>query len=382
MELHTLRLQRFRNHLDSSFEFGSGTNVLLGDNGQGKTNIIEAISYLCLTKSFYAGSDDLVVSFGQQSFEVDGTFIGTAGNEHTVRVIYDKPSTAKVYSVNRMQAEPLSSVIGKFPVVVFSPEHTPITMGGPAERRRFTDLVISQSSAIYYQELLEYRRVVRHRNKILLNAKLARRSPDALLEPWDEQLVQLGSTIMHRRMEFVQEFLPYIYTAYHQLVGHEEEPAMEYRPARLIDPNASSEDIRQILREELVVKRYDEERTGSSLVGPHRDEFALKINNLDLRRYASQGQHKTFLVALKIGEFFYLKERCDEPPILLLDDVFTELDEHRSRQLMRFVEELSQTFITTTNPEIVDHLAAQNDRNRQFTIQNGAVVEQRTLSTT
>src|SRR5689334_22639147 len=139
MHLTTLTLQHFRNHLGSTFEFGEGTNILLGDNGHGKTNVIEAISYLCLTKSFYAGSDVPVLNFEKDMFDVEGTFVFERGFEYQVRVAYSKPQTEKVFTINRRRVEPFSSVIGKFPIVICSPEHAPITMGGPGERRRFVD---------------------------------------------------------------------------------------------------------------------------------------------------------------------------------------------------------------------------------------------------
>lgn len=374
MRLTALKLVNFRNHLESSFTFGSGTNVLLGDNGQGKTNVIEAISYLCLTKSFYAGSDHVALHFGQDMFEVKGALEVAGARESRVRVAF--ADGAKAYTINRHPIEPLSSVIGKFPVVIFSPEHAPITTGGPVERRRFMDFVISQSSASYFHDLLEYRKVLRQRNKILLDARIARRDPGTLLEPWTEQLVKLGGALMTKRMIFVREFQSFISSAYHHLVGVEEEPMITYQPLSVKRDDQLGAECSEILRNEVLRKEKEEKRLGTTLVGPHRDELECTINGIDLRKYASQGQHKTFLIALKIGEFFYLKERCSETPILLLDDVFTELDERRAKQLLSFVDQLSQTFITSTSGHPFDHLQGDSDRNRIFRIERGKSVEQ------
>lgn len=377
MHLTTLSLKNFRNHLDTSFDFGEGINVLLGDNGQGKTNVIEAISYLCLTKSFYAASDALVLGFGREMFEVEGTIVSEGGHERHVRVAYASPQNEKMFSVNRQRIEPFSSIIGTFPVVICSPEHAPITTGSPAERRRFVDLVISQSSAVYFHDLLEYRRVLRHRNKILSDARWQREDTAALLEPWNEQLVSFGGSITWRRKHFVDEFQSFITAAYHHLVGKEEEPAIGYKPGTRIDECASQKDVESMLRSEIGERHDAETKLGVSLVGPHRDEIPLTINGLDLRKFASQGQHKTFLVALKLGEFFYLKERCDETPIVLLDDVFSELDEHRSMKLLHYVGELNQTFVTSTMPQLFDRLLPQSGRHKLFMIQNGALAEER-----
>jgi DNA replication and repair protein RecF len=380
MYLTTLKLHHFRNHLDSLFEFGDGTNVLLGDNGQGKTNVIEAISYLCLTKSFYASSDALVLNFENDVFDVEGMMTSDAQNKFHIRVAYSAEQAEKVYTVNRHPVEPFSSVVGKFPIVICSPEHAPITTQGPLERRKFVDFVISQSNGTYFTNLMEYRRIVKHRNKILLDAKLSRKDISTSLVPWDEQLVTYGSALMQRRRQFVEEFQSFITAAYHHLVGREEEPTIRYSPMCAFDDAVQEDEIQNRLRSELQKRSGDEKRLGTSLVGPHRDEFELQINGLDLRKFASQGQHKTFLVALKIGEFFYLKDRCRETPIMLLDDIFSELDEHRAKRLLNFVETVSQTFITSTNPHYFESAMFTGEKNKLFHIHGGTVAEQKPVA--
>src|SRR6266850_5047610 len=251
MHLTHLKLQQFRNHLNSQFDFGDGINVLLGDNGHGKTNVIEAVSYLCLTKSFYAGSDSLVVQFGKEFFDLEGAIRSDAGVDYRVRVAFAEPQGEKVYSINRSRIEPFSSVIGRFPIVICSPEHAPITTDGPLERRKFVDLIISQSSPSYFQNLLEYRKVLRQRNKILSEAKLGRRDPGSLLDPWNEQLARYGGSLMHRRKQFVAEFQDFITSAYHHLVGNEEEPSIGYRPFSPLSGSESPDEIRLLLLAEI-----------------------------------------------------------------------------------------------------------------------------------
>ncbi len=376
MVLQTLRVQNFRNHRETSLEFGQGINALLGDNGQGKTNVLEAISYLCLTKSFYASGDALVLRIGAPLFEVEGSLSMESGNLFGVRVAFSAGDHEKIFSINKRRAEHFSSVIGKFPIVICSPEHAPITSGGPAERRRFIDFVISQSNALYFRELLEYRKVLKHRSKILFDAKMSRVNADEALAPWDEQLVSLGTAITFKRKTFVGEFQEFIASAYRHLVAAEERPELHYEPDVHPAEGSTEAEHRVKFHEYLMQRRVEETRLGTTLVGPHRDELALVINGLDLRKYASQGQHKTFLVALKIGEFFYLKERCGEPPLLLLDDVFSELDAQRAEHLLRFTGELSQTFITSTNTHLFDEVHALRGETRKFTIHQGSVQEQ------
>ncbi len=372
MQLRSLRLKQFRNHPDSHFEFGDGTNVLVGGNGQGKTNVIEAISYLCLTKSFFAGSDSCSVQFGADAFEVHGGAVSDGGTPYDVRVVYTEPAGEKVYSINRHPVEPLSSAVGRFPVVICSPEHAPITTQGPAERRRFVDIVVSQSNANYFRHLLEYRRVIRQRNRVLTDARISRSDPSAALEPWNEQLVSHGSYVSAKRREFTGEFAEYVASAYRRLTGAPEEPAMGYRPTSGPETPQDADGWAALLREELAQRESEERRLATSLVGPHRDEFPMTINGLDLRKFASQGQHKTFLIALKTAELFYLRERCGETPVVLLDDVFGELDDERSGKLLEFLGTLSQMFITSTDGRMFDRNGGPRSGDRIFRIRNGA----------
>jgi len=379
MQLTKFRLRNFRNHINSQIEFGGGINVLVGDNGQGKTNIIEAISYLCLTKSFYAGGDAVVLNLGQDFFEIEGTFVSASNLSNDVRVAYDKRLAQKTYFINRKALEPLSSVVGRFPLVICSPEHAPITSGSPSERRRFVDFVVSQSNPVYFNALVEYRRSLKQRNKILLDARITSGNIDGLLEPWDDQIVTLGGELMKRREKFVNEFQTYIAPTYHRIVEGGEDPQIQYIPNVDGRSEEGETGYSDMLRKSIVSKRSEERHIGTTLVGPHRDEIALMINGLDLRKFASQGQHKTFLVALKLAEFQYLKERCNETPILLMDDVFSELDQHRSDKLLKCIEHISQTFITSTSHDVFERTVDFGASHRKFIVHTGSVAEQRTI---
>ena len=374
MYLASVRLHNFRNHRDSTLDFGRGVNVVLGDNGEGKTNVLEAISYLCLTKSFYAAGDAVAVRFDTGMFEVDGTFHSDHGSESVVRVAFDGALGKKVVSMNRRPVEPFLVMIGKFPLVICSPEHAPITQGGPAERRTFVDFVISQSSSVYFETLLEYRKALKHRNKVLLDARLSGVFDPALIEPWDEHIIRLGAVLMARRQVFSMEFQPYVAAAYGELLDGGEEPKFEYQAHGASGTETGEEGYRTVITETLRRKAREERKFGTTLAGPHRDEFQLTINGLDIRKYASQGQHKTFLVSLKLAEFEYLRERCRETPLLLLDDVFSELDGNRAERLLRHVGHVSQTFITSTVMGLFDRVLEFGDMNRRIYIRGGSVV--------
>lgn len=371
MRVTSAHLQHFRNHSQSIAEFGPGVNALLGKNGQGKTNIIEALSFLSLTKSFYAATENTVLQIGKPRFEVAGEFIGDSGSGHKVVVQYDRDSGEKGFTVNNVKPESLSSVIGRFPVVLLSPEKSAITFGGPSERRRFLDLVLSQMNREYLISVLEYRRVLRQRNALLGNVQTSGNLE--ALEPWNEALARHGSRVTFRRREFISEFGAYVTAAYKNLTHGGEEPGMAYVTVAGGEEQDPVDVIEGRLRESLNERRAEEIRRRMTLVGPHRDELKLTLNGLGIQKYASQGQHKTFLVALKIAEFQYMRERLNETPMLLLDDVFSELDEERSRCLVGLASTLGQTIITATDESVFRGAIKWNGTNRKFYVENGTV---------
>jgi DNA replication and repair protein RecF len=369
MIVQRLQLQRFRNHASTEVALGSHVNGLVGNNGQGKTNILEALSYLSLTKSFFGTTDRTVLQHGAASFELIGQVQDAGGKTHTVQIVYDRETNQKMVSVNGVRAESMASVIGLFPVVVLAPEHGKITAGSPGERRKFIDMVLSQLSRSYLEDMLEYRRVLKQRNKILAEARVEGRDPSRALEPWTESLALHGSRIVMRRAEFVRALVPYVRETHRALAGGTEEPSLSY--ACSAGGGVTAEDAYGRMLEELHRRAGEERRRGLSLVGPHRDDLRLLLDGVEVQPYASQGQHKTLLVALKIAECLYLRERSEEPPSLLLDDLFGELDPRRSRRILAMVSELGQTVIAATDAALFQDAIVWNERNRRFVVENG-----------
>ena len=369
MVLTEIRLRNFRNHADTSIQFGSGINALLGNNGQGKTNILEAISYLGLTKSFYASGDSAVLQIGKETFDVAGTIRSDSGISHRVEVRYERTPGQKTVLINGVKPETIASVIGRFPVVVLSPENSAITSGGPAERRRFLDIVLSEASAAYLAELLEYRKVLRQRNKILADAKIMGTDVEESLAPWTEALVAHGGQIIERRARFTREFSPYVLNAYHALVKQGEEPTLQYRT--VVDQPGLADDIVPYLVDAFRERRVEERKRGLTLVGPHRDDLLLSLNGIGVQEFASQGQHKSFLVALKVAEFYYLQDRRGEAPLLLLDDVFSELDEHRAGNILDLVKSLGQGIVTATEEHVFHGSIPWSDQHRRLYVESG-----------
>ncbi len=367
MKIVSIRLRQFRNHRATEVSFGESINAVLGRNGQGKTNLVEALSFLCLTKSFYATGDQQVVQLGCSGFEIEGELTDDEGHHHAVVVRYNAGPREKIFTVNGVEPEHFSDVIGRFPVVVLSPDKGAITQGGPALRRRFLDVVLSQLSAEYLASLLEYRRVLKQRNALLAQGHID------TIDSWSEALANHGSRITKRRRDFLAEFAPYVRAAYHQIANGREEPGITYSPSPGIEENEIEEAIAARLREALSSRRSEELRLGTTAVGPHRDELKLELDGMVVQKFASQGQHKTFLVALKVAEFQYMRDVAGETPILLLDDVFSELDEERSRRLLETVSSLGQTVITATSEAVFRGNIDWNDLNKRLYVENGAL---------
>ena len=372
MQLRTIRIIHFRNHAETTIECGSRLNVFTGQNGAGKTNILDAISYACLTKSFFGHKDTAAVQVGQDGFSMNADLESDAGVGHRVALTYDVGSAQKRVLLDRENAPSVSAMVGMFPVVVLAPENREITTGSPAERRRFMDIVLSQASRPYLEDILEYRRVLRQRNRILGEHRAARTQPGTLLDPWNSALVEWGSRIIRRRSQFVDEFQPHLAGAFDTLTARAEEPSIRYRPLEHESMPQPREAVEEMLRAELRRLEFSELRYGTSLAGPHRDELALAINGMDVRRFASQGQHKTWLIALKLAEFSYLRDRRKETPLLLLDDVFSELDAMRSEKLFDVVLSTGQTFVTTTDEERAGRIMSGNGT-KSFFVEAGHV---------
>ena len=325
---------------------------MIGGNGVGKTTVLEAIYLISTTKSFRSSPDSELTAFGAESYEVI-SFIESF-TSHKVRIYYSKQENKRVYFNDGKPLARSADIIGKFPVVVLTPADLELTHGYPADRRRFADQVISQASQAYLNILLDYNRTLKQRSSLLFKLKEQRsRSFLDQLEAWNEKLVNSGTQLVEFRRRFITDFKDYLTESYSNIMKKQETPQIEYESFARQD-----DDIKKVFAEKLAENRENELRRASNLVGPHRDDFVFSINGKSLRTYGSQGQHKTFQVALKFAQFFYLKDSLKNTPFFLLDDVFGELDKKRSLAISRYLKEVGQAFITLTdfsNLEFLSH---------------------------
>ncbi|MCX7798222.1 MAG: DNA replication and repair protein RecF [Melioribacter sp.] len=343
MVLKQIELQNFRLHRNTSLNFSDKLNIIIGGNGQGKTTILEAIYYLCTTKNMHSSSEQEVVTFNESSFQVNGIFQEIIIDK--VKLHYDSVKNKKTYFLNDKQLSSATEIIGKFPVVKLTQADHEITQGSPAKRRRFVDSIISQVSQTYLKTLLEYSKILKQRALLL---SLIKENKDInlfqQLEVWTDALVIRGVEITKHRKEFIKEFESYLKVAFEKIMDSEELPKINY-----ISILKEEENEEKKFRKELETQREEEIRKGANLIGPHRDDYVFYLNERELYKYGSQGQHKTYIVALRFAQFTYIKEKLGRTPIFLMDDIFGELDKYRATKITNYLPEIGQAFITMTD---------------------------------
>jgi DNA replication and repair protein RecF len=368
MILSSINLKNFRSHKDTYLNFSDKLNFIIGGNGQGKTTVLEGIYYLCTTKSNNSKTDNEAVCFNESGFELNGIFKDLT--ESKVRIYYSVAENKKYYFKDTKLISRSTDVIGLFPVVILTPSDHSITQGSPADRRKFVDSVISQASENYLKTLMDYSKTLRQRSSLLFQLK-ENRTKTLLdeLDAWTEKLIELGITIIKYRFNFAANFLKYVTASYNIIMGNDEVPGLKYSYLE----NYEGSDLKKEFTRLIELKRNEELRRSSNLVGPHRDEFIFEINNLNLKIFGSQGQHKTFQVVLRFAEFFYLKEIMGITPLFLLDDIFGELDVERSQRISGYLRELGQSFITLTDFTNLAFMR-KDENDRYININSGAVV--------
>lgn len=346
MRIRHLQLRPFRNFEQLELDLGVGGALVIGDNGRGKSNILEAICYLSLGKSIRGARDQQAVPHSGTWFDIRGTWEHDA-QQQLARVFYSADDGKRVF----LDGAPLSRVselVSQFHTVHFAPEDVALVLQFSAQRRRLLDILISQASNSYLQQLQRYGRVLTQRNHFLRQLGQRRADP-AEQQLWNGQLAELGGSLRQQRLQALVEILPMLETAYAGFSTGKERAGIVYNGAALPsapDEVPTQEQLCAAFVAELESDPVREQRAGHTLSGPHRDAFGFTLDNESAETYGSQGQLKSILLSWKMAESRYLEARSGRQPVLLFDDVFSELDATRSRQLLNLADEFDQVILT------------------------------------
>jgi len=359
MMIKSIELKNFRNYEDLSLTFDEGTNILFGNNAQGKTNILEAAYLSGTTKSHKGSKDKEMIRFGEQEAHIR-TVVEKEGREYQIDM-HLKQSRSKGIAVNRVPIKKASELFGLLNIVFFSPEDLNIIKNGPAERRRFLDSELCQLDKLYLSDLTNYNKILNQRNK-LLKDMVYRPDLSDTLPVWDMQLVETGKKIIRRRRQFVEELNEIVHDIHYKISGEKEELLLNYEPS--IEDNFFEEELNRVKVRDL--------KLCQTSVGPHRDDLLFSIQGVDIRRFGSQGQQRTSALSLKLSEIELVKRSIHDTPVLLLDDVLSELDSSRQNYLLNNIYD-TQTMITCTGLD--EFVKNRFQINRVFEVISGQVFE-------
>ncbi|UJD04538.1 DNA replication/repair protein RecF [Streptococcus infantis] len=361
MWLKNLCIKQFRNYRNTEIDFNPKLNVFVGRNAQGKTNLLESIYFLALTRSHRTKTDKNLIQFEEEQLQVSGILQKKTA---TIPLEIDLTQKGRITKVNHLKQARLSDYIGHMNVVLFAPEDLQLVKGAPAIRRKFIDMELGQIKPIYLSDLSSYNHILKQRNSYL---KSTQNIDDTFLSVLDDQLVEYGCRVMIHRDDFIQKMEFFGKKKHFDISDQLEELSIHYQPSvNFVDKELLADSFRIALQKSRSRDLF-KKNTG---VGPHRDDMTFLINGIDAS-FGSQGQHRSLVLSIKLAEIELMESITKESPILLLDDVMSELDNTRQLKLLETISHNIQTFITTTS---LDHLQNLPDTLSVFTVNNGQIV--------
>ncbi len=371
MRIESLQLKQYRNYEQLTLRFSEEVNIFIGENAQGKTNVMEAIYVLAMAKSHRTNVDRELIQWEQSYGKIEGTIRNRYGNVPLSLLLSKKGKTAKV---NHLEQQRLSDYIGAFNVVMFAPEDLNIVKGSPRERRRFIDMEIGQISAPYLYDLMQFQQLLKQRNALLKQVRGRMNDQDhALFDVYTEQFAQLAARVVYRRFGFIAQLQKWADPIHYRISKEKEHLTIHYETLESLNAEMSVEQMERVILDKLKTLTDRELQRGTTLVGPHRDDLTFYVNDYDVQTYGSQGQQRTAALSLKLAEIQLIEEKVGEPPVLLLDDVLSELDDERQTHLLNTMKGHVQTFVTTTSVAGIDHETIQ--RAKVFHVDQGHVTD-------
>jgi DNA replication and repair protein RecF len=349
MFLKQLSLINFKNHTEFEAKFSEKINCFVGNNGMGKTNLLDAIHYLSFCKSFFNAIDSQNIKHNEGFFVIQGNFekIGEASEVYCGI----KRNQKKIFKKNKKEYNRLSEHIGQYPLVMISPSDSDLINDSSEIRRKFLDGIISQYDKIYLDKLISYNQVLKQRNALLKHFFESRNFDSETLEIWDEQLMMYGKGILEIRTEFLKQFIP-LFDSYYKFISDSKEEVSLHYENSLGEKDYKTAMLTSLSRDRAV---------NYTTIGPHKDDLEFKLDGFSVKKYASQGQQKSFLLALKLAQFEFIKNQKNTKPLLLLDDVYDKLDAARFTKLLEMVssDKFGQVFITDTHADRMNELLNQ-----------------------
>lgn len=350
MRLNKLQLRDYRNYHELNMEFSKNLVIFLGENAQGKTNILESIYVLAMTRSHRTASEQELISWGKDQALIQGE-ITRGTSKIPLEILLSKKGRRT--KINHIEQKKLSSYVGQLNVILFAPEDLSIVKGSPQLRRKFLDMELGQVNPIYLYDLVQYQGILKQRNQYLKQLSEKKQSDQLYLDVLSEQLAEFGSKVLAARYRFVQR-LEYWANALHGQITHQKESLqIDYLSSIGSLADQTQEQMQETFLELLKKNKQKDLFRGTTTIGPHRDDLQFLINEKNVQTYGSQGQQRTTALSVKLAEIDLIKEETNEYPILLLDDVMSELDDSRQLHLLETIEGKVQTFLTTTTLEHV-----------------------------
>ena len=346
MKLTNLQLQNFRNYESVQLEFTDGVHVFIGENAQGKTNLMESIYALAMTKSHRTTNDKELIGWNKEFATIKGTVEKTT-TKTNLELQFSKKG--KIAKVNYLEQKRLSSYLGNLNVILFAPENLTLVKGSPQNRRKFVDMELGQMSSLYLYDLVEYNHVLKQRNTYLKQLAIKKKQPDEYLEVLSEMLSELASKIVFHRLDFMKQLEALAIPIHDQLSLGREKFSVSYQATIPLEDGLTPSQMKEIYIDQFKKNQTREADQATTLIGPHRDDLIFYLNEIPVQTYGSQGQQRSTVLSLKLAEIELMKLSTGEYPLLLLDDVLSELDDDRQTHLIKAIENKVQTFITTTS---------------------------------